>query len=473
MSELAEKSLVEIAALIRQGEVSPVEVMETHLRRVGQFNPSLRAVVTLNPHAQERARAAEKAIVEGRKVGPLHGVPVTIKDTIDTAGIRTACGSRILKRHLPDRDAPAVARLKAAGAIILGKTNASEMAVAYDADNPVFGRTNNPHDLLCSPGGSSGGEAAALAACLSPGGLGSDLAGSLRLPAHFCGVVGLKPTSGVVANEGQWPRAVGPLNMGAAIGPVARRVADAYLLFEVLNLRRRLGSRSFAEPEGLLANFAQRLRGRGFFWYTDDGQTPVAPEVQTAIANVVEVLEKAGLQGRREFPPGLQEGPRLWQELFSHAAGQQISELYAGRETEAGPGLQAFLNAHAQRPAPTLEGFMKAWRERDELRGELLRELEDTPFIVAPVGSFPAPLHDARRVNVKGEEISLFRAFGYAQTYNVYGLPAVSVPAGWTAAGLPIGAQIIGRPCAEHEILAAAALIESALGGWRKPAFVP
>jgi amidase len=468
MPELTEKSLVALAAMIQAGEVSPVEVMEAHLRRVGRINPQLRAVVTLNPQALEQARTAEKAVTAQEKLRPLHGVPVTVKDTIETAGLRTTAGSRLLKRHVPESDAPAVWRLKAAGAIILGKTNASELAVAYDSDNPVGGRTCNPYDLARSPGGSSGGEAAAIAACLSPGGVGSDLAGSIRIPAHFCGVVGLKPTNGLVPNEGQWPRAVGPLGLGAAIGPMARNVADALLLFEILHWRRRAGSRNFVEPESFLASRAQRLRGQRFLWYADDGQTPVDNDVKAAVTAAVKVLTANGMRGEHERPPGIEHGPRLWHELFAHAAAQQLSELYEGRETEAGPSLQALFKAHAQRQKPNLEGYMKSWAERDQRRDELLQMLEKTPLIIAPVGSFPAPAHDTRKVSVNSQEVGLWPAFGYAQTYNVFGLPAVSVPTGLTPEGLPVGAQIIGRPCAEHEILAAASLIEATLGGWRK-----
>jgi amidase len=473
MSELTEKPLAEIAALIKKGEVSPVEVVEAYLRRVGQYNPLLRAVVTLNPQAREEAQEAEKAVAAKQKLGPLHGVPVTVKDTIETAGMRTSAGSRLLKRNMPEQDAPAVKRLRAAGAIILGKTNASELAVAYDSDNPVFGRTNNPHDVARSPGGSSGGEAAAIASCLSAGGLGTDLAGSIRIPAHFCGIVGLKPTSGLVANEGQWPRPVGPLGLGAAIGPMARRVADAQLLFEVLHWRRRLGSRNFVEPAPFLASYAQRLRGQQFFWYSDDGNTPVTPETRNAIETAVKILESNGLQGINMRPPGVIHGPRLWREIFSYAAAQQISELYAGREMDSGPALQALFRAHAQRQKPNLESYMKSWAERDEWRGALLQALDNASFIVAPVGSVAAPVHDTRKVVIENREVPLFPAFGYAQTWNVYGLPAVTAPAGRTAEGLPVGAQIVGRPCAEPEIMAAAALIETAGGGWRKPAGTP
>src|SRR3989454_8409191 len=232
--ELTTKSASELASLIRSREVSPVEVIDAHLRRIEKLNPSLNAIVTLAEDAIDHARAADSALSKGETTGPLHGVPLTVKDTIDTQGLRTTSGTRIRAHHVPERDAPVVARLKAAGAIILGKTNTPEMAVPYETDNPVFGRTNNPYDLKLTPGGSSGGEAAAIAACLSPAGVGSDLSGSIRVPAHFCGIAGLKPTIGLAPMDGHTPEAIGALSLGACIGPMARSVRDVKLLFDVL-----------------------------------------------------------------------------------------------------------------------------------------------------------------------------------------------------------------------------------------------
>src|SRR5215813_947305 len=225
-TDIAYQSLGTIARLIKTREVSPVEVVEAHLEQISRLNPGLNAIVTIAPDVMERAKTAED--------GPLHGVPVTIKDTIETAGLLTTSGSKLRANYVPSTDAPAVARLKAAGAIILGKTNVAEMAMDYTADNPVFGRTIHPLNPALTPGGSSGGEAVAIATCMSPGGIGSDLAGSVRIPAHFCGICGLKPTTGRVPGEGQFPPSTGPYGLGAVIGPMARNVADLRLLFHAL-----------------------------------------------------------------------------------------------------------------------------------------------------------------------------------------------------------------------------------------------
>jgi Asp-tRNA(Asn)/Glu-tRNA(Gln) amidotransferase A subunit family amidase len=464
-AELTNKSCLELAQLIRSRSVSPVEVVEAHLRRIDRINPLLNAIVTLAPDVLDQARTAEAVLMSGRQVGPLHGVPLTIKDTIDTAGLRTTSGSRLRAHDIPDRDATVVARLKAAGAIILGKTNTPEMAIPYETDNPIFGCTNNPYALERTPGGSSGGEAAAIAACLSPAGLGSDLSGSIRVPAHFCGIVGLKPTTGVVSMDGHTPSATGLLSLGACIGPMARTVGDLSLLFKII-----------AEvPQEVSSPQTTSLRGLRAAWYTDDGVAPVTNETRAAVRAAAKVLSDAGLEVNEESPPGVSAGSRLWVELFSGAATEQLRKFYQGREDQSGPLVSALLKdreleADLQDKINKAERVAAAVLERGRLREQLLRWMKTTALILAPVGSTPAFEHGARRVDVNGESISLFRAFSYSQTFNVFGLPVVVVPAGRSAEGLPIGVQIIGRPFEERTVLVAAALIEEMLGEWQRPA---
>src|SRR5439155_10995127 len=247
--------------------------------------------VTLADDALDRARAAETALMNDEPVGPLHGLPLTIKDTIDTAGLRTTSGSRLLANHVPERDATVVARLKDAGAIIIGKTNTPEMAIPYETNNPVFGRTNNPYDLNRTAGGSSGGEAAAIAACLSPAGIGSDLAGSVRLPAHFCGIAALKPTSGRVPIDGHTPVVAGPWLLGDSFGPMARNVDDLMLLFDVI-------------AEQPLNKGPDQNLDRHAVWYVDDGVSPVDEETTRAVQRSVAVLSDADWKIEQETPPG-------------------------------------------------------------------------------------------------------------------------------------------------------------------------
>ncbi|MGI8918602.1 MAG: amidase [Pyrinomonadaceae bacterium] len=456
-------SVTKLASLVRSKEVSPVDLVSDYLQRIEQRNGAINAIVTVAPDVIEQARRAEALIMRGAAVGPLHGVPLTIKDTIATAGIRTTSGSRVRKDLVPTADATPVARLKAAGAIILGKSNTPEMAIPYETDNPIFGRTNNPYDLQLTAGGSSGGEAAAIAAGLSPGGVGSDLSGSIRVPAHFCGIVGLKPTSGRIPMDGHVPSARATLAHAACLGPMARTVADVSLLFEVL-----AGIEADASADS--SHDLDQLSGVEVCWYDYDGMTPVSRDTRTAVRAAVEALEKAGLRCFEKQPPAVAEGGRLWVELFAEPSANHLREFYSGCEELAGPLVRKILDTGDQRTQRSPEELAKTLQERDRLRGELLAMMESTPLMVAPVGATPAFPHNSRKVSVDGQSISVFRAFSYSQAFNVFDLPAVVVRAGSTAAGLPIGVQIVGRPFAEQTILKAAAIIEAELGASTPPA---
>jgi len=451
VNDLIRKPLGEIVGLIRNRDVSPVEVAEAHLQQISRLNPKLNAVVTVAPDVIERAKQAEAAVMRGDELGPLHGAPMTIKDTIETAGLRSTSGSVMRADYVPKRDAPIVARLKAAGAIILGKTNTAEMAMDYTADNPVFGRTNHPLDPKLTPGGSSGGEAVAIATCMSAAGFGSDLAGSLRIPAHFCGITALKPTTGCFPGEGQFPPSTGPYSLGAVVGPMARRVRDLLGLLAVIG-----NENYFGRPYDM-----RRVR---VAWYTDDGIAPVTEETARAVASVVNVLEDAGLIVEERRPPHVERGNEIWLKLFSRASVVQLRRVYSGRENEGGSFVSWRLSTADDTPAPLLDEYIANWMERDRLREELLDWMETTPLIIAPVGATAAYVHDTLKVTVRGTTMGTFRAFSYAQTFNVFDLPVVTVPAGQSNEGLPIGVQIVGRPFAEEMVLSVAEIVEQALG---------
>jgi amidase len=458
--ELTRLSAARAAELIRGRELSPVELMKAYLHRIESLNPSLNAVVTLAHDALERAREAEQKLARVETVGALHGVPLTVKDTIQVRGVRTTRGSRIEADCVPTEDATAVARLRAAGAIIVGKTNCSELALDYTSENLVFGRTNNPHDLSRSPGGSSGGCAAAVSACLTAASLGSDLAGSIRIPAHFCGVAGLKPTAGRVPGHGHAPPVSGPPSLGASLGPLARSVEDLELMFNVL-------AGDYAPGMDV-----ESLRGTRAAFYFDDGAVPATEEIRSAVIRAAEALSDAGLLVEEERPPSIESANAAWLGMFSYPTVRYLREFYRGREGEAGPTARALLKRDVREP--TGEELLASWNERDRMRGELLRWMERTPLVVAPVGPVEAFRHEeSRKVEVNGELFPVFRAFALAQAFNVYDLPAVCVPAGTTRAGLPVGVQIAGRPYDERRVLAAARVVERALGGWQPPrAFV-
>ena len=443
---IVDESLTRIVELIRSGAVSPVEVAEAHLDQIGKLNPQLNAIVTLAPDLLEKAKEAESALQRGGHVGPLHGVPVTIKDTIETAGLLSTSGSKLRADYIPAKDAPAVARLKAAGAIVLGKTNASEMAMDYTADNLVFGRTNHPLDASLTPGGSSGGEAAAIASHMSPGGLGSDLAGSIRVPAHFCGIAGLKPGAGRVPGEGQFPPSSGPYSLGAVIGPLARTVGDLRSLFRVI-----------VNSEGPRMSTLKDLR---VAWYVDDGVAPVTQETKAAVESVVSSLSDAGFVTEERRAPHVERANELWLKVFSRASVVQLRKAYAGRESEGGSFVTWRLSSADDTPPASLDEYIGIWMERDQLRAEMIDWMETTPILVCPVGSTPAYKHDTLKVTLDGVSIGAFRAFSYAQAFNLFDLPVVTIPAGKSKEGLPIGVQIVGRPFAEELILDVAEIVE-------------
>ncbi len=449
MNDLTTKPLTTIAELIRNREVSPVEVAEAHLEQISQLNPGLNAIVTVAPDVLERARDAEAAVMRGDSLGVLHGIPITIKDTIETAGLRTTSGSKIRADYAPESDAPAVAFVKSAGGIVLGKTNAAEMAMDYTADNPVFGRTNHPLDANLTPGGSSGGEAAAIATGMSAGGLGSDLAGSIRIPAHFCGIAGLKPTTGRVPGEGQFPASVGPYSLGAVIGPLARTANDLRTLFSAISDDR-------------IGQYVE-IRGSRVAWYTNDGVAPVSDETAHAVATAAKALSDAGLVCEERRPPNVDRGNEMWLKLFSRASVVQLRKVYTGREHEGGSFVSWRLATADDNPPPTLDQYIADWMERDRLREELVEWMQTTPLIIAPVGATPAYAHDTLKISVNGVRMGTFKAFSYAQTFNVFDLPVVTVPAGRSNDGLPIGVQIVGRPFAEDMILTAAEIVEEAI----------
>ena len=443
---IVDESLTRIAELIRSGAVSPVEVAEAHLDQIGKLNQHLNAIVTLTPDLLEKAKEAESALQRGGHVGPLHGVPVTIKDTIETAGLLSTSGSKLRADYIPAKDAPAVARLKAAGAIILGKTNASEMAMDYTADNLVFGRTNHPLDASLTPGGSSGGEAAAIASHMSPGGLGSDLAGSIRVPAHFCGIAGLKPGAGRVPGEGQFPPSSGPYSLGAVIGPLARTVGDLRSLFRVI-----------VNSEVPRMSTLKDLR---VAWYVDDGVAPVTQETKAAVESVVASLSDAGFVTEERRAPHVERANELWLKVFSRASVVQLRKAYAGRESEGGSFVTWRLSSADDTPPASLDEYIGIWMERDQLRAEMIDWMETTLILVCPVGSTPAYKHDTLKVTLDGVSIGAFRAFSYAQAFNLFDLPVVTIPAGKSKEGLPIGVQIVGRPFAEELILDVAEIVE-------------
>jgi Asp-tRNA(Asn)/Glu-tRNA(Gln) amidotransferase A subunit family amidase len=461
-------SAQEIAAQIRRKAVSPVDVARAHLDRIERLNPRLNAFVDCKPEAVlAQARDAEKAILRGDDVGPLHGVPVSIKSSIDVAGHLCEAGTRLRAGHIAAVDAPLVARLRAAGAVILGVTNAPELLMAWETDNLLYGRTNNPWDLTRTAGGSSGGEAAAIAAGLSAGGVGSDGGGSIREPAHFCGICGLKPTPGRIPSTGHFPKSGGPFALIGVVGPMARTVEDVRMLFEAM-AGWDDGDPCAAPVEAReIHESAVRAVPIGFF--EDDDRTPVTPETRLAVSRAASLLSSCGFRVEPFRPEGLEEARQLWWEFFGTAGGMILGPMLRGHESELSPILREFLAWTNAAPAHTGESLLAAWLGRDEVREKILLQMRKYPVLICPTAAVPAFRHGEREWQVDGKTVKYLDAWSYCEWFNLLGFPAMVVPMGCSGQGLPIGVQIVGRPWQEEVVLAVAAKLEKERGPWQAP----
>jgi amidase len=462
MHELLSISAAALAQAIRTKKVSVKDVVETHLQRLAEVNPALNAVVQLaGDRALDEARAADLALLKGERLGPLHGVPMTIKDSLDTAGVISTGATQGRTGFIPKQDATIVARLRAAGAILLGKTNTPELTLAGETDNLIYGRTNNPYDFSRTPGGSSGGAGAIIAAGGSPFDIGSDTGGSIRLPAHFCGIAGLKPTSGRVPRTGHVvPFGLGAVDALTQNGPMARYVADLALILPLIagvdGIDPGIVPMPLGEPQGV---DLQRLR---VAVHTDNGiKTPTA-EIIAAVRTAAQALAAAGLVVTEDRPAVLPHTFELSRQLSGGDGRAWVRRLLARAGTTAiHPWLQRRLDE--SQPLSVAE-YTAMLEDVDRFRSEMLVFMQQYDVILCPVCAFPAPPH--------GTTFSedMWKGFSYTGSYNLTGWPGAVVRAGTSPEGLPIGVQIVARPWHEDVALAVAQHLETALGGWQPPA---
>jgi Asp-tRNA(Asn)/Glu-tRNA(Gln) amidotransferase A subunit family amidase len=467
----------EIAAQIRRKAVSPVEVARTHLDRIERLNPKLNAFVDYQPEAVlAQAHSAEKAIMREEDVGPLHGVPISIKSSIDVAGHRCEAGSRLRAGYIAAEDAPLVARLRSAGAIILGVTNTPELLMAWETDNLLYGRTNNPWDLTRTAGGSSGGEAAAIAAGLSAGGVGSDGGGSIRVPSHFCGICGLKPTPGRIPSTGHYPKAGGPFALIGVVGPMARTVDDLKTLFEVMSGWDD-GDPS-AAPVEVREIHDKVLTNIPIGFFLEDGRTPVTEETHSAVEGAASILMHSGFRVEPFLPEGLEESRRLWWDFFGVAGGMildpmirkaQLEATSQGRDSDLSPLLREFTAWSSATSAHTGESLLAAWLGRDAIREKILFQMRKYPVLICPVASIPAFRHGEREWQIKNQTVKYLDAWSYCEWFNLLGFPAAVVPMGYSDQGLPIAVQIVGRPWEEEVVLAVAGVLDKDSPARRAP----
>jgi len=469
MAELTFLSAVSMAEQLRRRELSPTDLIDAHLARIEELNPKLNAFVQVDAEgARQQARLAETAVRNGEKLGPLHGVPLSIKSSMQVAGLRWEAGTKLREGIVAERDAPLVTRLRQAGAIILGVTNAPELLMAWETDNLLYGRTNNPWDVTRTPGGSSGGEAAAIAAGMSVGGVGSDGGGSIRVPAHFSGICGLKPTPGRVPATGHFPESVGPFALLGVVGPMARNVGDLKVLFEALQGPDD-GDPS-AAPVPLRWPENDELSRIRVGYFEDDGRTPVTPETRAAVRTAAEALRRAGFQVERFRPEGLEPARQMWWKLFGTAGGMMLGPMTRGREAELSPILKEFSSLVATKPAHTGQSLLDTWIERDVVRMQVFAQMQDFPVLLCPVASIPAFKHGERSWQVEGKTVKYLDAWSYTEWFNLLGMPALSVPVGKSPEGLPIGVQIAARPWQEELVISVAAVLEEQVGCFNHPA---
>lgn len=461
MDALVSASVTSLAQAIREKKVSAVEVIEAHLRRIEEVNPRLNAVVCLAAErALGEARAADAALVRGAAVGPLHGVPMTIKDSLDTAGLVSTGGTKGRAAFIPSEDATVVARLRAAGAILVGKTNTPELTLAGETNNLVYGQTNNPYDLSRTPGGSSGGAGAIIAAGGSPLDVGSDTGGSIRLPAHFCGIAGIKPTSGRVPRTGHVvPYAMGAVDSLTQNGPMARYVADLALTLPIM---AGVDWRDPAVVPMPLGDPHQvQLKGLRVAMHTDNGIMTPTPEIMATVRQAGAALAEAGLVVVEDRPAVLSDAMQLANDLSGSDGRAWVRRLLAqAGTTDIHPWLQRRLE---EARAVDVAEFTALLEQVDTYRSAMLTFLQDYDLILCPVCAFPAPPHGTTMHE------DMRRGFSYTGAYNLTGWPGAVVRGGTSPAGLPIGVQVVARPWREDVALAVAQCLETALGGWQAP----
>ncbi|MFK4653041.1 aspartyl-tRNA(Asn)/glutamyl-tRNA(Gln) amidotransferase subunit A [Bradyrhizobium japonicum] len=445
-----------ISQLIALRELSPVEVMQAHLDRIAAVNPKLNAIVTLADGAMEGARTAEAAVISGAQLGPLHGVPFTVKDGIDAAGVLTQRGSPIFKGRVPDTDATVVARLKAAGAILIAKTNPPEFSYSIETDNLLTGQTNNPWNLDYTPGGSSGGESAAIAAGMSPLGVGSDLSISLRGPAAHTGIVGFKATHGRMPMTGHWPRV--PRRFWH-IGPMARSVRDVALAYSLMAGPDGADGFSVSSPSldtGVGTKSTRELRvgwmaSSGFFG-------PIDPEVVATVKAAAHALSNAGYHVEQVRLPVVEQTDAnsvLWQ-LQQMESRREFEKVTAGHEAEIFRHAKLVLDA----PDTPIADFVAAEQAIERLRDSFAEYFQRYDVLLCPVTPFPATKHGLNDLVVDGVTVSPFHVMSATSPFSLTGMPALSMRFGTSHDGLPIGVQIVSSWLAESTVLKIASLLE-------------
>jgi len=464
MLPLLLRPATDLLRAVSTGDLSATALVQAHLDQIDRLDPSLNAFVEVRHEAAlAEARAQDDALAAGLARGPLGGLPITIKSAVEVTGLKCETGSPSRRGAVAEQDAVVVARLRAAGAIVVGSTNVADMLMGYESDNPLYGRTNNPWALDRTPGGSSGGESAAIAAGCSAGGIGSDGGGSIRVPAHFTGICGLKPTPGRIPGTGHQPACLGPFSLLGVVGPMARTVADVAAIFSVV------AGWDDSDPMAAPVPLAPAHGPAGFRigYFEDDGRMPVTHDTREAVRAAAKAAAGAGYIVEPFRPSSLDRARELWELFFCQVALEVLREPLAGAEREL-PILKEFLKRGEPAPLTGL-ALTTAWMERDQVRADLVRQMGRHRVLICPVTSMPAFKHGERSWTIDGSVVEYLDAMSYTQWFNILGNPAAVVPVRLSAEGLPIGVQVVGRPYDEEIVLQVASAIEKECGGYSPP----
>jgi fatty acid amide hydrolase 2 len=476
MNHLLESSATEIARRIRTGETTSVEAVEAHIARLREVNPTLNAMVADRfDEALDEARAADRRVAAGGPDGlpPFWGVPCSIKEAFAVAGMPQTGGLLARKGHVADKDAATVARLRAAGAIPLGVTNVSELCMWMESNNTVYGRTSNAYDPTRTCGGSSGGEAAVVGAGAAPFGLGSDIGGSIRMPAFFNGVFGHKPTGGMVPATGQFPISHGAALRMLATGPICRRAEDLWPLLRIL--AGPDGEDDGCVPFALGDPDTVRIEGLRVLDVEDNGCVRVSDDLRDAQRRAAEALARRGARVERARVPDLKWSLPIWSSLMALAGGPSFAErLGSGVPVSAAAELVRFLlgrSAHTlpaiglvaiERLQGTSPGMMNRFAEKGRLlREELVERIGPNGVMLYPSYPTPAPKH--------GKPLLPPFQWVYTAILNAMQMPSTQVPLGLNAQGLPLGVQVVAVHGRDHVSIAVARVLEEEFGGWVPP----
>ena len=452
------QSALELSHLVRARKLSPVEIANAVLSRIEALNPTLNAFcLVAADRARTAAREAEIAVTKGEPLGPLHGVPVSIKDVLFTRGLQTTGGSRLFADHVPDEDAIAVARLKAAGAIVLGKTNTSEFGHKAVTENPLFGVTKNPWNPALTSGGSSGGAAVAVASGCGPVALGTDGGGSIRIPAAFCGAYGFKPSYGRVPDRGGFPSGFAHVSH---VGPLTRTVRDAALVLDVIAGGDDRDRRSLPREAGSYLDACDgRVKGLNIAWTPDLGYARADPRVTELAGDAAAEFESLGCHVE-VVNPGWEDPEGFFGTMIAAQFYAAWSDRLPEAEAEMDPTLVKFIRRGG---AVTARDYVQALGRVDAYWREVHAFLERFDLLLMPtVAVLPFPAGQAPPREIAGGGVSVLGWMPFTFPFNLTGQPAASVPAGWTGDGLPVGLQIVGRRHADATVLAASAAFEEA-----------